>query len=297
MIHIHQNNSWQRCNNLAVFKEGHWQHIKAIFEYNEGQWQRIFSYQFVIEINEPTIDFKLQAALAKTDWAGDAAYVMVIVNTPLGASNTNAYAFDTTGVPNNIELNIINNNFIVGAGGKGGNAPSASGGSIIKGSDGERGGGAILLTVPTRINNLNGIIAGGGGGGASSYTVNNKPPGGGNGGGGGAGLNPGAGGAMPSGSKIGEPGQTGKMDAGGSSGKFDIYVVLKRPDNGYNNLIGVGGNGGDLGQAGQNSDNYRELMGYQYFAKGGAAGAAIIGAQHIKQFIGNSNHRLRGKIL
>lgn len=136
----------------------------------------------------------------------------------VGSSSTGSYAMTVTGFTSGDTINIINNGFIIGAGGNGGNGGTGSGQSGR--TAGSNGGNALYLNYPTKITN-NGTIAGGGGGGAGGdggQTYGSCLGGGssftGPAGGGGAGYTAGSAG---SGSPSGSGGTRTAGGAGGSS--------------------------------------------------------------------------------
>lgn len=124
------------------------------------------------------------------------------------------------------QINIINNGFIVGAGGNGGAGGQTSGHQV--GLSGGAGGPAILASRAVTITN-NGTVGGGGGGGGgggykqyctsyygsfcTGYGVSN-----GGAGGGGAGYNAGSGGSKTSGGGGGSSSGNGSGGNGGSGG-------------------------------------------------------------------------------
>jgi hypothetical protein len=172
--------------------------------------------------------------------------ITVTINSGIyvGSSSTGTYAFTVSGFASGDKINIINNGFIIGAGGAGGASHSNA-----SGSPGNAGGNALNLSYATYITN-NGTIAGGGGGGgaADGGTTYGSCLGGGSsytgqGGGGGAGYTVGAGGS-------GSPnGSAGTRTAGGAGAAT----------------------GGGPGLAGGTSGNGRA---------GGAAGSYIVGASY-----------------
>ena len=177
---------------------------------------------------------------AVTGYVAGFTKVTVTINSGIyiGSSSTSTYALTITGFVNGDTVNLINNGFIIGAGGNGG-----AGRSNNSGLPGDPGGNALLLECPVNITN-NGTIAGGGGGGgaADGGTTYGSCFGGGSdyagqGGGGGAGYNGGGAGsgspAASAGTKTaggagagagGGPGIAGATSgngrAGGAAGKY-----------------------------------------------------------------------------
>ena len=147
---------------------------------------------------------------------------------------------------------IIINGLIVGKGGDGGNTKSAGG----------NGGPALQLQNDIRLNNLR-IIGGGGGGGGGANTAQGSSTAN-AAGGGGAGFYTGIAGTGTS----AKPGiytspENGTNTSGGSGGYADVPVA---------GLEAYGGDGGDLGQAGD-TGQYIGVTGSAY--SGGTAGKAI----------------------
>ena len=150
--------------------------------------------------------------------------------------------------PTGATITLINNGKILGRGGDGGFTSDA-----ITQSNGGPGSTAFKATFPITIIN-NSLIGGGGGGGALGPT-NLGPlafPGG---GGGGAGRTNGIGGAYYFDTLAILQGENGTDTDGGAGGGF----------------LAVGGDGGDLGQAGASTTT----------SSGGAAGAAIEGSAFV----------------
>lgn len=168
----------------------------------------------------------------------------ITVNGIISASNTSTTAF-TTGIwPTGTQIYLTNNNYIVGAGGNGGNRNDGQGGI---------GGPALTLQILTFITN-NSVIAGGGGGGRAGGSVRNDrcqqqgccfqrcwtAIANGGGGGGGAGSIAGSGGD--------NNGSSGSLITGGAGGAGETVIDGLASATG-----GSGGNGGNLGQPGGNS--------------------------------------------
>lgn len=160
----------------------------------------------------------------------------------------------------NDTITIINQGFILGKGGNGGNAPIGTGAA---------GGTAVSIQRSTTIDNQNLIGGGGGGGGGGRPGVGFQPrppksggpiprPRGGGGGGGGAGFSVGSGGFGAPGSFPGGPGQPGRTNAGGLGGPGSSPAT-------------PGGTGGGLGSSGLVSPGGTPA------GAGGGAGAAIVG--------------------
>jgi len=195
-------------------------------------------------------------------------------NAIIGSTSTGTTAFTTGSWPTGTSIRLTNNNFIVGAGGNGGNANSGAGGN---------GGNALTVLISTIITN-NGTIAGGGGGGGagagSEFTqcrqvgccqqVCDTARAGGGGGGGGAGSNAGSGGGGAS------NGGAGSLTAGGAGGGGGFNQTGAASVSGGN-----GSAGGNLGQSGGGGGNA---------GNGGSAGNYIVNN-------GNATFAISGTLL
>ena len=150
----------------------------------------------------------------------------------IGSTSTSTPALNIgTGWPAGTTITIINNGYILGAGGAGG-----AGGNYYSqpGIAGAPGGPALNLTWPITITN-NGYIFGGGGGGKggneTSVSSGGKSPVtfwyGGGGGGGGAGYNAGGGGSGGSNAAPGQSGGPAYANPGSSGSTLaGVLVVL-----------------------------------------------------------------------
>ena len=179
----------------------------------------------------------------------------------IGSSSTGSYAMLVPASFNPADtVTIVNNGYIVGAGGSGG------AGTPTTGSPGNSGGNALYVNRPTTVTNNGTVGAGGGGGGAggaaASNTARNRQTFGGTGGSGGAGYNAGSGGAAGPGSYWpGFCGNSGSLTCGGAAV-------------GPHTTCGIGGGGGGAGgslgnSGGSGSSGFGYPIGY-----GGGSGAA-----------------------
>ena len=167
----------------------------------------------------------------------------------VGSSATGSYAMLVPGSFNSADtVTIVNNGYIVGAGGNGG----AGGQGSFAGQPGFGGGGggnALYVNRPTTVTN-NGTIGAGGGGGGGGACANqcNGFPWGGAGGGGAAGYNAGSagnGGPSGTGGGPGSPGSPGTLTSGGGGGGGASFRAGRQ-----NYTTGSGGSGGGLGSGG-----------------------------------------------
>ncbi|MTJ94335.1 MAG: hypothetical protein F8N36_15965 [Desulfovibrio sp.] len=202
----------------------------------------------LVASNSYNLDFR--TLLLNAGWNGSTPVVgTVTVNggVVVGSTSTSAYALTVQGAfPPGSSLALVNNGYIVGAGGAGSSTSLASSGS------GEKGGNALYVQIPVYVSNA-GVIAGGGGGGGDNSGGASWVAGS-----GGAGFVPGAAGiASPWQQVPNVAGNVGTLTAGGSSAQ-----------NPYDDSMG--GAGGNLGQAGERGMN-----------GGGEAGIAVIGNKNI----------------
>lgn len=167
-----------------------------------------------LTISADTQNYNVKTAVGGSYIAGFTT-VNVTINSGIyvGSSSTSTFALTVNGFTTGDVVNIINNGYVVGAGGNGGNGGTDGGATT-----GTNGGNALSLSFTTNITN-NGTIAGGGGGGGANNggrTYGSCLGGGsaytGAGGSGGAGYTPGSGGT-------GSPaGSSGTKTSGGGTG-------------------------------------------------------------------------------
>lgn len=177
------------------------------------------SNTFVASITTSQQELNLRTWALANGWDGNSsALITVNAGVYIWSNNTAVAGLTINGSwPNGITL--VNNGFIMGRGGNGGNSTSAA--TL---SDGLPGGTAISLGVNCTITN-NSYIGGGGGGGGGAGTTQTGTEfyaggGGGAGGGTGGSSNGAAGGA---GGSIGANGSNGTINLGGSGGGGGRY--------------------------------------------------------------------------
>lgn len=208
--------------------------------------------------------------------------VTLTINSGVYVYSTSTFtpALTVTGFAAGDVINIINNGFIVGMGGKGGagGEPSSGGGSG-GGGNGSPGGSALRTTFTMSLTN-NGTIGGGGGGG-----------GGGNGWSGGYNY---SGGATGGGGRVlGPSGDPYIGEFGPQASGFGASGTLTAPGNGAPRVFpaGASGAGGNLGQSGGGGEGLTDGAGFYHPPSfGGAAGPAIVGNNLI-------TYSVRGNIL
>lgn len=206
------------------------------------------------------------------------------------ASTTSNYGMNLTGGATGDKLTIINNGFIIGAGGLGGlgrnSTPPDSGGP---------GSSAINIPLSATIDNTNAsaYIAGGGGGGCGGYITGKAVPGhGGGGAGGGAG-----GGGGGSGGGIGASGSTAATGlSGGGGGRILPGTGGAGGTPGSGDGKGGGSGGGGGGMSGGNGGSSNSVGGGGGSGGGGGGGGwgASGGTGYVSGGIGGKAVNLNG---
>jgi hypothetical protein len=250
----------------------------------QSGYGKVNQFAFTISANQTAANLRTLAVNA--GW-NQSTKVVATINSGvyISSSNTGTTALTINGsFPNGVEL--VNNGFIVGMGGFGGNgAAGMTQGSV--GGAGATGGRALIASVAVAIRN-NGTIGGGGGGGGGGGQVyelgdKNNPASFGWGGGGGGGGRSGSTGSTggPAGNSYGSQsrsataGGSGTTTAAGSGGQSGAA-----PNSQYQG--GAGGAGGGWGAAGSAGasgagPSYPVTAG----GSGGGAGAAVAGNANI----------------
>jgi hypothetical protein len=245
-------------------------------------------FNLVFSTNQTNINVATAATAA--GWNGSAKLIVTINSgVYVGGSGAGSTAMTISGsFPEG--LFVVNNGFIVGVGGAGGEGRSVFPGPFnaatgIGGSNGSSGGLALSVSAPVTLTN-NGTIAGGGGGGGGGQAVRrdgtSQSGAGGGGGGGRSSHNNASGGsggfntAQGTGGGAGGAGTTASAGGGGAGGVGEV-----------DNLIVFGGAGGGGGgyattgsTGGSGSGNVTPQSIGGPFA-GGAGGAAISGNSNI----------------
>jgi hypothetical protein len=229
------------------------------------------AFSFTISSNQANADLRTLALSA--GWNASAAVVATIdAAVYINSTSTGTPALTVTGsFPNGVEL--INNGYILGMGGAGGNGGTVFGASAAAGSG---GGTALSVSVAVTVDNTGTIAGGGGGGGGGApHQIQTGPSSylrfGGGGGGGGqsafGGASDSLGGYGGSGSTAaGQPGAVGTVSAGGTGGL-----------GGNASSTGQGGNGGSWGSNGAAGNNASLGSG----GAGGSAGSSVVGDSNI----------------
>lgn len=232
-------------------------------------------YNFTPTINTNTTDYVLRNQLISNGWNG-VSPVNVTITIASGiylyASSTSVYALNLGNLSTGSRVTLINNGYILGRGGNGGNSAYGPGGS------GYGGGPAVFVSSTTLVTIINnGVIGGGGGGGGAGGGVT-FPIGKGAGttlgttGGGGI-VNGLAGVPAYSGVGVGTNGTLTSAGLGATRrGPFGVYSAA---------YTGNAGNGGSYGSSG--ASGTAASGGSQNYAggSGGPGGAAIVGSSYV----------------
>jgi len=227
---------------------------RELFEDASGQislsqgYGKIETFRFTINTNQLKTNLRTLAVAA--GWNQSARVVATVAtDVYIYSDNPSSAALTINGLfPKGVEL--VNNGFIMGAGGDGGQYGGSSAGA--------GGGPAITLGVNATITSSNVyacIAGGGGGGGGGAYS---------GGGGGAGGGNGGAPQDYPAG-YAGTPGPGGGPGLSGSNGTAGYWGP-------YNNVAGGGGGGGRVGKIVNEGGFVFNIV----LAAGGAGGGQLI---------------------
>lgn len=212
----------------------------------------------IISVNELNLNLRTRYdSLFGTPSASTQAKFVIENGVVVGSSSNLTASIDTGSWPAGATVTLQPNSgsFIVGKGGDGGG--SISGAPTV-------GGLALLLNNDITIDNSGVVGGGGGGGGNASVSSLGKTALA--GGGGGAGSNVGVRGLATEGDAVTQNPQNGTTENGGVGGQATIIGVAAEP------FDAIGGDGGDLGQAGSSGV---VPTGGGTTVPGAAAGAAI----------------------
>jgi hypothetical protein len=236
--------------------------------------------QFAFTISSNQTNANLATLATTAGWNGTSKVVATIGSGVYISSNsTGTAALTVASLPNGAE--IINNGYIVGMGGAGGNGVTWNDSGISAGTVGGNGGLALSVSSTLSMTN-NGTIAGGGGGGGGGQGARDPilsagGTGGGGGGGGRSGTTNSAGGAAGgygyrtiTAPGAGQAGTSSAAGNGGTRGASRYYTTV---------YSGAGGTGGGWGASG--------VIGGS--ASGGAGGTPTAGGSAGGAVTGNSN--------
>jgi len=237
--------------------------------------KRATSPTFYVNVSGP--DVNLYWYCTARGWNGSSAVVATVTGNIYGSS-TGSWAMIIDAMPSSVIL--INNNYIAGHGGAGGQGAGDT--TNYTGQNGGGGGPALYVSASNHgvtIYNYGVIGGGGGGGGGGGYYESYNPScdyyneyAGGGGGGGAAYGSAGAGGSAPysgGASQDGQAGTAGGIISGGGGGNPSYFLP--------------GGAGGNLGNSGSNAPaTYCPPPG-NYFGGGYGAGSgwAVYGTNRV----------------
>lgn len=202
-------------------------------------------------------------------------------NVLVGSTGISTPAFDVGSWPAGIQITIVNNGNIIGAGGDGGDCTGPS--VPVELRYGNDGGTALYTRVDITLENNGNIAGGGGGGGAGHYNDTGHARGG---GGGGAGIPPGQPGLdYDNGSTKSPSGEAGNTLNGGDGGFSGASGGTGFGDDG-NNINGGRGGGGGGGAGADGGDSTPSTSGGT--ALGGSVGTAIDGTSFVTKSVSGS---------
>lgn len=213
------------------------------------------AFVFAPTISADVSNYNLRAEAIAAGWNGTSpltATVTIASGVVVSANNTSAYAFDTgSSFPNGTTVALVNNGYVIGMGGAGGNEGYNTLSPNEPGYAGYPGGPALRAQAPISVTN-NGVIGGGGGGGGGGCYDGFYPA------------------YAGSGGRTGRTNSNaGTISAPGNPGTFAAAGAGKPEDARY----WAGGAGGDWGLAGATGGG---RSGGVFFV-GGAGGAAVVG--------------------
>lgn len=268
-VHVHNGTSFDRAKRVL-------EHDGTDFvEQHRSDWSYTFTTTNGID-DGPTHKQVNLETLTGIDKFYDVT-IIIDSGVTIYSDDTNIPAFKTGGSEGDEyggTLTIINNGYIYGAGGKGGNGGASAGTCYVplcRGDDGEDGGTALYLETNITLTDNGSILGGGGGGGGGGgseddQTASSHEYAGGGGGGGGSSF--GIGGTRNStcsGSNYcvsaSEDGDTGTISTGGDGG---LGADADRA------VGGKGGNGGNPGESGEEGQHPHDIS--IYFDSAGAGG-------------------------
>jgi len=243
---------------LFVKSSGTWNAVNVGYVKTGGIWTPVFKKAYNYTVSSNTTNINLSSLATSLGWGGSLPIVFTLTinsGVTLGSSSTSNPALVIPSFPAGTEIIIINNGYIVGAGGAGGNGSYRSAGNA-----GSNGGDALSVAYATSITNNN-TIGGGGGGGGGGCAFDTWS---GSGGGGGAGYVVGAAaqGATGDGRGISS---AGTLTTGGARG---TPYTIGGSGNGYGWYGGPGGSLGQNGAVGDGTYIYGGGSGYAFYGNG-----------------------------
>ena len=204
--HVRVGGAWKKTKTMHVRVGGTWKKVKVAYQRIGGAWKKVYqnAFEFNPTISANTQNYNIKTAAIAAGWDQVMplkATVTINSGVYVGSSSAGTFAFDT-GVtfPADSTLSVVNNGYILGAGGAAGGGGGTNMYSPFSGGSGSGGGTALRAQAPVSITN-SGVIGGGGGGGGGGAGGFGSDCGegvggmAGSGGGGGLGYSGGAGGA------------------------------------------------------------------------------------------------------
>lgn len=242
-------------------------------------------FQFVKTISSNIQGYNLRNDLLANGWDGVIpvdAQITVNSGVYVWSDNISIAAFTTGSLVADSVISIVNNGYIIGRGGNGGNSNPVDTFGVTPPAA-QAGGSAINLNYPVSITN-NSYIAGGGGGGRGGYSAGGGGAGGGTGGTAFAGTQSqtgGAGGAPGSAGSNGSNITGGSYDRKGSGGGGGRIIPGTGGAGGENTAASMYGRGGQEGGGGGggigDDDDWSFGGGGGGRAGGGTGGSGITG--------------------
>ncbi|WP_432473736.1 hypothetical protein [Amphritea sp. HPY] len=262
-VNVRQGGVWYEAA-PHVKQGGVWYECQEVWNKQAGVWEQSFANVQTYTSTGTRTNVNIFADFGSPTEAGD----FIWINNGDCRSGGSTYAVQTGTFPSGSTLTIINNGYIRGRGGKGGNCATQSA------SSGSPGQTALTCGYSCTIDNTNGYIYGGGGGGGGASDVVGKGIYYNCAGGGGAGSNAGAGGTR---SGTGDNGDAGSLTGGGAGGYYSSRY---------------GGAGGGLGASGATAPSHNSYRG-----SGGAAGKAIAkNGKTVTITAGNNSTQVKGAV-
>lgn len=257
-ILVKKDNQWLSVKNIYCCQNNQWNAMKECYVRQSGIWQSIWKNVIIFVNDYPRTSINIFELMGSPTKAEN----FIFVNNAVISANYGEPALKTGTFPNGSKLTIINNSFIRGHGGNGGNGQT----------DGEPGGDAVFIEYTCNIDNSNGYLYGGGGGGGGVYAAQSNSI---NmvGGGGGAGAIHGQAGqnaANPGGINYPKSNPEGGNESNGGIGG---YVGFNMGNVVLTYIAGAGGNLGMPGSQSKKTGNSAKTL--EQFYAGGAAGLAI----------------------
>lgn len=257
-VYVKNGGTWSGgADRVYINQSGTWQEAYEVWIKDAGIWKRTHLRRLSLTIStNQSSTYIIKDAATSAGWNGtDPIDVNLTINSGIvvSSSNTSFSAMRTgSSWPAGSQINVYNNGYIIGMGGKGADGGGVFAGYPISADPGSPGGTAFLAESAVSVYNY-GTIAGGGGGGGAGQSVGIGNPsifggysninGGSGGGGGRTGNTNSAGGTGNSGAGTGTSGGNGTAGTFSAAGSGSTI----------NRDGGAGGNWGTAGSSGQDS--------------------------------------------